>query len=50
MGNIKYGIRVPKNVKEALELDRANGNHLWRDSIIKEIKALMGHRTFAFFE
>ena len=48
MGNIKYGIRVPKKFKEALELDKVNGNHLWCDSIIKEIEALMGHITFAF--
>ena len=46
MENIKYG--VPKNVGEALALDKANGNHLWRDSLIKEIEALMGHRAFAF--
>ena len=25
----KYGVEIPRNVKEALELDRINNNHLW---------------------
>ena len=29
----KYGIRIPKNIKEALEIDRENGNTLWLDVI-----------------
>jgi len=29
---------VPKTVKEALELDRKNGNTLWADAIAKEMK------------
>jgi len=28
---------VPKTVKEALELDRKNGNFLWADAIAKEM-------------
>jgi hypothetical protein len=34
----KFGIEVPKTVKEALALDRKNGNTLWADSIAKEMK------------
>ena len=34
----KYGIAVPKDVKEAKELDLENGNTLWWDAIIKEMK------------
>jgi hypothetical protein len=34
----KFGIGVPKTVKEALDLDRKNGNTLWADVIAKEIK------------
>ena len=34
---IKFGIRVPQTVIEALKLDKNNGNHLWRDGIAKEI-------------
>ena len=33
----KYGVRVPKTWEEALELDRQNGNNLWRDAINKEM-------------
>ncbi len=34
----KFGIKVPKTVKEALALDRKNGNTLWADAIGKEMK------------
>jgi hypothetical protein len=29
---------VPKTIKEALDLDRKNGNTLWVDAIAKEMK------------
>ena len=29
----KYGIQIPKNVKDAYELDRRNGNNHWRNAI-----------------
>ena len=34
----KFGIEVPKTVKEALALERKNGNTLWADAIAKEMK------------
>ena len=34
----KYGIRIPKSVKEAIEIDRENGNTLWQDAIALEMK------------
>ncbi len=34
----KYGIRLPKTVAEALQLDGENGNTLWYDAIQKEMK------------
>ncbi len=34
----KFGIEISKNVKEALALDRKNGNTLWADAIAKEIR------------
>ncbi len=34
----KFGIEVPKTVKEALDLDRKNNNTLWADAIAKEMK------------
>ncbi len=34
----KFGIELPKTVKEALELDKKNGNNFWADAIAKEMK------------
>ena len=34
----KYGIRIPKTVAETLEIDRENGNTLWWDAIMLEMK------------
>jgi Reverse transcriptase (RNA-dependent DNA polymerase) len=35
--NTKFGIRVPRTVKEALEIDRITGTTFWRDAINKEM-------------
>jgi len=37
---ILFGLEVPCNVREALELDRNNGNNRWAEAIHKEIKGL----------
>ncbi len=42
----KFGIEVPKTVKEALALDRKNGNTLWADTIAKEMKEVRMPSTF----
>jgi Reverse transcriptase (RNA-dependent DNA polymerase) len=34
----KFGIKIPKNVAEALAFDKENGNTLWWDAICKEMK------------
>ena len=34
----KYGIRIPKTVKEAISIDKDNGNTLWWDALMKEMK------------
>ena len=34
----RYGIRLPKSIKEAKELDQKNGNTLWWDAITKEMR------------
>ena len=34
----KFGTEIPRTVKEALALDRKNGNILWADAIAKEMK------------
>ncbi|KAG7369945.1 reverse transcriptase RNA-dependent DNA polymerase [Nitzschia inconspicua] len=36
----KYGIRIPKTVKEAFEIDRENGDNRWAESIQKEMNAV----------
>ena len=36
----KFGICVPKTVKDALDLDKENGNTLWWDAIMKEMKSV----------
>ena len=34
----KYEIRVPNTVKEEIEIDKENGDTLWWDAIMKEMK------------
>jgi hypothetical protein len=38
LSNIKYkfGIQVPKGIKNAINLDKKNGNNLWVEAIISE--------------
>ena len=33
----KFGLRLPKTVPEALEIDRLEGHNLWRTAIEKEM-------------
>ena len=35
-----YGIEVPRNWKEAVEIDRNNGNTLWQEAVRKEMKTV----------
>ena len=34
----KYGIRIPKSVKEAKQIDAENGDTMWQDAIAMEMK------------
>ena len=36
----KFGIRVPKSVREALDIDERNGNDFWATAIDKEMKTV----------
>ena len=36
----KYGIRVPKSVEEALQIDEQNGNDYWKKAIEAEMKKI----------
>jgi hypothetical protein len=46
----KFGIRIPKNVKQALQFDRENGNTFWADAISKEMSALERLDCFEFVD
>lgn len=37
----KYGIRIPKNIKEAKEIDDENGNTMWMDAVKLEMKNVL---------
>ena len=36
----KFGIKIPINVENALDIDKENGNHLWEEAILKEMNAI----------
>ena len=42
----KFGVRVPRTKREALEIDAKNGNTLWQDAMTKEANALLDLSTF----
>ena len=42
----KFGIRLPRNPKEAKELDRQNGNTYWQDAMALELAQLKEYKTF----
>ena len=43
-----FGIKISRNVQEAYEFDRENGNTLWNDAIQKEMNSLIRMDTFSF--
>ena len=45
----KYGIEVPRNVEDAIRIDKENNNTFWQDAYEKEIKALLDLDCFEFF-
>ena len=38
INNIKYGMRIPTSITEAYEIDKENGNTLWRDAIKRKME------------
>jgi hypothetical protein len=42
----KFGIQVPKGIKNAIDLDKKHGNHLWQEAIKTELKQLTDYQTF----
>ena len=43
---MKYGMRFPRNTKEADQFYKENGNLLWQNAILKELEALMYMKIF----
>ena len=42
----KFGVRIPHNEKEAIMLDRENGNTFWQDAIEEETGQLFEYKAF----
>ena len=42
----KFGVQIPRDVKEAYELDHQNGNTFWADAIQSELNQLFKYDTF----
>jgi hypothetical protein len=42
----KFGIQVPKGIKNSIDLDKKNENHLWQEAIKKELKKITDYQTF----
>ena len=38
INNMKYGMRIPTSITEAYEIDKENGNTIWRDAIKREME------------
>ena len=42
----KFGVQVPRDSKEAIKLDKRNGNTKWQDAINAELKGINEYGTF----
>ena len=40
------GFQVPRNHAEAMELDRANGNTMWKDAEVTELSQIHEYKSF----
>jgi hypothetical protein len=46
----KFGIQVPRGIKNAISLDKKNKNHLWHQTIQTELKKLTDYETFMILD
>ena len=46
MNNIQYGIQIPRNHQEAMDLDRRNGNQKWLKAEQLELQHIFDYDTF----
>ena len=42
----KFGVQVPRNHDQAIDIDTSNVNTLWREDEIKELKQIDEYETF----
>ena len=42
----KFGVRIPRNVKEAIRLDEENGNTYWQDAMDRELLQLDEYKVY----
>jgi hypothetical protein len=42
----KFGIQVPKGIRNAIDLDKKNGNQLWQQAIKTKLKQPTDFQTF----
>jgi hypothetical protein len=42
----KFGIQVPKGIKNVIDLDKKKENQLWKEAIKTELKQLTDYQTF----
>ena len=45
---MKYGVCVQRNYKEAMMLDKLNGNRKWGDAVDKEMSKIKSYKTATF--
>ena len=43
---IKFGVEVQRSYKDAIRLDKFNGNTLWQDAIKTDLDQISSYRTF----
>jgi len=41
-----YGVQVPRNYEQAIQMDKENGNTLWQDAVDKELAQIDEYETF----
>ena len=46
----KFGVQVPRGLKQAAKLDKENGDNKWQEAIDKELKQLNSYKTFRVME
>ena len=42
----KFGVLVPRNHQQAMEIDLKNGNSLWREAELRELQQIDEYKTF----